>query len=343
MPDLTISEIARLAGGEIHGPSSGNITGVAPLQSAGSTDLSFVANPRYLPYLHDCRAGAVLVPAALADRAPEGLTRIVVADPHIALYRILPHLYPAAEAVAGIHPTAVVDPTAELGPGVQVSPYVVIGARARIGERCSIGAGTVIGDGCLLGAETVVHPHVTIYPGVRLGARCVVHSGSRLGRDGFGFVWSEDGHRKVPQVGGCVIEDDVEVGCNVTIDRGSIGNTVVGRGTKMDNLVHLGHNVQVGRHSLITAQVGISGSTRLGDGVVLGGQAGVGGHLEIGARARIGGQAGVIGDVPAGESYSGYPARPHREALRAQGALFRLPELMKRVKALERAILGSRD
>jgi UDP-3-O-[3-hydroxymyristoyl] glucosamine N-acyltransferase len=343
MPELTISEIARLAGGEILGPSGGTVTGVAPLQSAGPEELSFVANPRYLPYLHDCRAGAVLVPVALAERAPERLTRIVVADPHIALYRILPHLYPPTEEVVGIHPTAVVDPTAEIGAGATVSPHVVIGAGTRIGERCSIGAGTVIGDGCILGAETVVYPHVTIYAGVRVGDRCVVHSGARLGRDGFGFVWADGGHRKVPQIGGCVIEDDVEVGCNATIDRGSIGDTVVGRGTKMDNMVHLGHNVQVGRHSLLTAQVGIAGSTRLGDGVVLGGQAGIGGHLEIGAGARVGGQAGVTGDVPAGESYSGYPARPHREALRAQGALFRLPELMKRVKALEKAILGSRD
>jgi UDP-3-O-[3-hydroxymyristoyl] glucosamine N-acyltransferase len=343
MPELTISEIARLTGGEIQGPSSGTITGIAPLQSASAAELSFVANPRYLPYLHDCRAGAVLVPVALAERAPERLTRIVVADPHIALYRILPHLYLPAEAVVGIHPTAVVDPTAEIGAGVTVSPHVVIGAGTRIGERCSIGAGTVIGDDCILGDETVVYPHVTIYAGVRVGDRCVVHSGARLGRDGFGFVWADGGHRKVPQIGGCVIEDDVEVGCNSTVDRGSIGDTVVGRGTKMDNMVHLGHNVQVGRHSLLTAQVGIAGSTRLGDGVVLGGQAGIGGHLEIGAGARVGGQAGVTGDVPAGESYSGYPARPHREALRAQGALFRLPDLMKRVKALEKAILGSRD
>jgi UDP-3-O-[3-hydroxymyristoyl] glucosamine N-acyltransferase len=343
MPDLSLSEIARIAGGEIHGPSAGRITGVAPVQSASPADLSFVANPRYLPYLHDCHAGAVLVPVALADRVPEWLTRIVVADPHIALYRILPHLYPPMEPVAGIHPSAVVDPTAEIGTGVQVSPHVVIGAGVRIGERCSIGAGTVIGDRCTLGDETVIHPHVTIYSGVRVGARCVVHSGARLGRDGYGFVWSEGGHRKLPQVGGCVIEDDVEVGCNVTIDRGSIGDTVVGQGTKLDNLVQLGHNVQVGRHSLLIAQVGISGSTRLGDGVVLGGQAGVAGHLEIGAGARIGAQAGVTGDVPAGDTYSGYPARPHREALRAQGALFRLPELLKRVKALESAIFGSRD
>jgi UDP-3-O-[3-hydroxymyristoyl] glucosamine N-acyltransferase len=343
MPELTVAEIARLAGGEARGSADLRIRGVAPLESAGSSDLSFVANARYLPYLQDSRAGALLVSRGLVERVPERFPRVVVDDPHVALYHILRQLYPPASVEPGVHPSAVIEAGVQLGEGVLVGPHAVIGRDTRVGDGCRIGAHVVVGAGCSIGAGTVVHPHVTLYDEVRVGARCVLHSGARLGREGFGFVWADGGHRKVPQVGGCVIEDDVEIGTNVTIDRGSIGDTVVGSGTKIDSLVHLGHNVRVGRHVFLVAQVGIAGSTRVGDGAVLGGQVGVGGHLEIGAGARIGAQGGVTADVPAGETYSGYPARPHREALRAQSGVFRIPDLMKRVKELEKAIFGSRD
>ncbi len=309
MPVLSVEEIARIAGGEVHGSGDVRIQRVAALESAGPADLSFVANPRYLPYLQGSRAGALLVTAPLAERVPERFTRVVVEDPHIALYRILPALYPPREVEAGVHPTAVVDGSVRVGEGVTIGAHAVIGAGTELHRGCRIGAHVVVGSGCSIGEETVLHPHVTLYDGVRVGARCVLHSGARIGREGFGFVWSEGGHRKVPQVGGCVIEDDVEIGTNVTIDRGSIGDTVVGAGTKIDSLVHLGHNVRVGRHVFLVAQVGIAGSTRIGDGAVLGGQVGVGGHLEIGAGARIGAQGGVTADVPAGETYSGYPAQ----------------------------------
>jgi UDP-3-O-[3-hydroxymyristoyl] glucosamine N-acyltransferase len=197
----------------------------------------------------------------------------------------------------------------------------------------------VLGRDCRIGPDAVIHAQATLYDGVQVGARSVVHSGARLGADGFGYVWDGTGHRKVPQVGGCRIGDDVEVGANTTIDRGSIGDTVVEDGTKSDNLVQIGHNCRIGRHVIIVSQVGISGSTRVGDGAVLGGQAGVQGHIEIGAGARVGGQAGVIGSVAAGETVSGYPARPHREALRVQAAMMKLPELMRRLKELEKAVL----
>ncbi|HEX8392716.1 MAG TPA: UDP-3-O-(3-hydroxymyristoyl)glucosamine N-acyltransferase, partial [Longimicrobium sp.] len=186
----------------------------------------------------------------------------------------------------------------------------------------------------------VLHPHVTLYDGVRVGDRCIVHGGARLGADGFGYVPDAAGLRKMPQVGGCVLEADVEVGANTTIDRGSIGDTVVGRGTKIDNLVMIGHNCRIGRHVIIVSQVGISGSTRVGDGAVLGGQAGVQGHIEIGAGARIGAQAGVTASVDPGVTVSGYPARPHREALRVQAAVFALPRLVERLRALEKIVLG---
>lgn len=335
MTELTVGQIAQAVAGEIRGDPGVPISGVGTLESAQPHELSFVANPRYLPYLHDTRAGAVLLPRALSESAPEGVVCVVVEDPHIAMYHALRLLYPAAARRAEIHPTAVVDASAVLAEGVTVGALAVVERGARIGAGTVVGAHAYVGPECEIGEACTIHPHATLNAGVVLGARCVIHSGARIGREGFGFVWLDGGHRRVPQVGGCILGDDVEIGANSTVDRGSIGDTVIGAGTKIDNLVHLGHNVKVGRHVLVIAQVGVSGSTTIGDGAVLAGQAGVGGHLTIGARARIGGQAGVTADVPEGETYSGYPARPHRESLRAQGAVSRLPELIKRVKEIE--------
>jgi UDP-3-O-[3-hydroxymyristoyl] glucosamine N-acyltransferase len=338
MERVTAGAIAAALGSTLEGDGERAITGVATLESAQPHELSFVANAKYLPYLQRSRAGAVLIPEALAASVPAGIARIVVEDPHIAMYEALRLLYPRPRARGEIHPTAVVDASAALGDAVSVGAYAVIGARARVGSGTTIGAHVVIGDDCEIGEACTLHAHATLHDGVTLGARCLIHSGARLGREGFGFVWHEGAHRRVPQVGRCILGDDVEIGANSTVDRGSIGDTVVGSGTKIDNLVHLGHNVRVGRHVIIIAQVGVSGSTTIGDGAVIGGQAGVIGHADIGAGARIGGQAGVIGDVPAGATYSGYPARPHREALRGQGMVARLPELMRRVRDLEQAL-----
>jgi UDP-3-O-[3-hydroxymyristoyl] glucosamine N-acyltransferase len=338
MKRVTAGEIAAALGSALEGDANVAISGVATLESAQPHELSFVANPKYLPYLHRTRAGAILVPEALAASVPEGIARILVDDPHVAMYEALRLIYPPRPAGAEVHATAVVESTAQLGEGVSVGPYAVIGARVRIGAGSTIGAHAVIGDDCEVGEGCTVHPHATLNEGVTLGARCLIHSGARLGREGFGFVWHEGAHRRVPQVGRCILGDDVEIGANSTVDRGSIGDTVVGSGTKIDNLVHLGHNVRVGRHVIIIAQVGVSGSTTIGDGAVIGGQAGVIGHADIGAGARIGGQAGVIGDVPPGATYSGYPARPHREALRGQGMVARLPDLMRRVRDLEQSL-----
>ena len=239
-----------------------------------------------------------------------------------------------------IHPTAVIGAGTEVAPSASIGPYAVLGGGTRVGERARIGAQVVVGAECEVGADAVLHPHVTLYDGVVVGARSVVHSGARLGADGFGFVPEGGGLRKVPQVGGCVIGEDVEIGANTTIARGSIGDTTVGAGTKIDNLVQIGHNCRIGRSVVIVSQVGISGSTRVGDGAVLGGQAGIQGHIEIGAGARIGAQSGVTASVAAGATVSGYPARPHREALRVQAAVFGLPRLLQRLKHLEQAVFG---
>jgi UDP-3-O-[3-hydroxymyristoyl] glucosamine N-acyltransferase len=334
------SEIAGVVGGTWEGGSDPELTGVAPLERAGPTDLSFLAHPRYQSYVDASRAAAILVTSALADRTPSHLPRIVVADVHRALADLLPRLYPPPVQKAGIHATAVVGRSVVIGEGVSVGPYAVIGDRTVIGNRARIGAHVVVGDDCDVGEDVVLHPHVTLYPRVALGARSILHTGVRAGVDGFGYAFTGTGHRKVPQVGRCVIGTDVEIGANTTIDRGSIGTTEIGNGVKIDNLVHIAHNVRIGDLSIIVAQVGIAGSTTIGKGVTLAGQAGVPGHTTIGDGATIAAQAGVFGDVPPGETWSGYPARPHREALRSQAGLARLPRILTRIRALERAVLG---
>lgn len=337
---MKASEIALLVGGTLEGGHDPELRGVAPLERAAGEELTFLASARYLPYLDACRGGALLVEAALADRGRTTMPRIVVRDVHKALALVLSALYPERRPEAGIHPTAVIGREARIGADATIGAYAVLGDGVTVGARSRVGAHVVVGDGCVLGEDVVLHPQVTLYPGVVVGARSVLHSGVRAGVDGFGYVFVDGQHRKVPQVGGCVIGADVEIGANTTIDRGSVGTTEIGDDVKIDNLVQLGHNVRVGAHTVIVAQVGVSGSTTIGVGVTLAGQAGIQGHIEIGDGATIGGQAGVLGDVPAGAVYSGYPARPHREALRAQASLFQLPKLIKRLRALERAVFG---
>ena len=340
MRRVTTAELAILVGGELKGDSARTIERLAPLDEATPDALSLIASARYLPYLQATRAGAVLVPSKWLGSVPERCVAVVVEEPHRALQAVLTELYRVSRPEPGIHPSAVISESVRLGAEIHIGPHVVVGEEVSIGDRASIGANSVICAGCTIGDDVIIHPNVTLYEGVVIENRVIVHAGARLGKDGFGFVWKDGGHRKVPQVGGCVIEEDVEIGANVTIDRGSIGDTVVGAGTKLDNLVHIGHNVRVGRNVLVVAQAGIAGSTRIGDGAVLGGQAGIAGHLDIGPGARLGAQAGAISDVPAGATYSGYPARPHRESLRGHAAVFKLPEFFRRLKRLEERVFG---
>jgi UDP-3-O-[3-hydroxymyristoyl] glucosamine N-acyltransferase len=340
---MKASEIAALVGGTLSGPADPDLVGVAPLDRAGAEELSFLAHPRYAEYLATSRAGAVMMTGEDASDARTTIPRIVVRDVYRSLALVLDRMYPGAEPEPGVHPTAVVEPDVRLGRDVQIGAHAVIQRGSRIGDRCRIGAHAVLGEGCVLGEGVVLHAQVTLYPGVRIGSRSVLHSGVRAGVDGFGYTPEAGGLRKMPQVGTCTIGEDVEIGANTTIDRGSVGATEIGDGVKIDNLVHIGHNVRIGAHAVIVAQVGISGSASIGSGATLAGQVGVNGHIRIGAGARIGGQAGVFGDVPEGAVYSGYPARPHREALRAQAAVFRLPKLMERVRALERALFGREE
>lgn len=336
----TLAEVASLVGGRVLGDPSLTVTDLVPLEQAGPGELAFLADRRYVRYLGETLAAPLLVAETLVPLLPEGKwSGVAVREPHQALAVLVARFHPEAEPVPGIHPTAVLGRGARLGAGVQVGPYAVVEEGAQVGDGSILGAHVVVGRRARVGARCVLHPHVVLYPGTVLGDRVILHAGARVGVDGFGYVFRDGAHRKVPQVGGCVLEDDVEVGANACIDRGSIGRTVIGAGSKLDNLVHVGHNVRIGPRVLLVAQVGIAGSSRVGEGAVLGGQVGVSGHLEIGAGARLGAQAGVIGDVAPGETVSGYPARPHREYLQAMAALFRLPGthrgMEERLRALE--------
>jgi UDP-3-O-[3-hydroxymyristoyl] glucosamine N-acyltransferase len=331
---LTADVIASAVGGRLIGDPTVSVRGIAPLDRACPEDLSFLGTPKYAALFATSRAGVVLVPPALADAAGAVRTRIVVEHPHDALVSLIPRFYRTPRHTPGVHSTASIGRGARLGRDVTIGAFAVIGAGAIVGDGASLGAHCVLGEQVAVGDECQLYPHVTLYSGTQLGRRVIVHSGARLGADGFGYIYREGRHQKIPHVGRCIVEDDVEIGANTTIDRGSIDDTVIGAGTKIDNLVHVGHNVRVGRLCLIMAQVGIAGSARVEDGCILAGQVGVGGHLTIGAGAKIGGQAGVFGDVPSGATWSGYPARPHKEALRAQAAMFKLPSLLRRIEQL---------
>ncbi|CAN5299156.1 UDP-3-O-(3-hydroxymyristoyl)glucosamine N-acyltransferase [soil metagenome] len=337
---MRLAEITELVGGRLEGDPRREITGLATLQEAGPADISFVASPRYTPYLCTCRAGAVLVSAELADEVPTATPRVVVADAHRAVARLLAAFHPDVPSPAEIHPTAIIHPSAELDPDVGIGAWGVVEEGVHLAPGVRVGAQCHLARGSRIGAGTRLFPQVTLGEGVHIGARCVIQSGARVGAEGFGYVFENGGYRRVRHVGSVRVGDDVEIGANTTIDRGSIGDTVVGEGTKIDNLVQIGHNVQMGRHVLVVSQVGISGSTVVGDGAVLGGQAGFGGHLHVGDGARVGAQAGVTRDVAAGETVSGYPARPHREALRMQAEVARLPKLVQRLRAVERSVAG---
>lgn len=333
---ITAGTISDLVGGELRGDATAEVRGAAPLDRAEAHHVSFLGAARYAPLLERTRAGVVLVSPELADSPAAGAVRarVVVAKPQEAMLDLLPRLYVGPERRPGIHPTARVLKGARIGSAVAIEEYAVIGAGAVIGDRVWIGPHAVVGDGAEVGSDSVLCAQSTVYSGARIGERVVVQSGARVGSDGFGYVFRDGAHRKILHVGGCIIENDVDIGANTTIDRGSIDDTVIGAGTKIDNLVHVAHNVRVGKLCLLLAQVGISGSTRIEDGAIIAGQAGIAGHVTIGAGARIAAQAGVFGDVPPGESWSGYPARPHQESLRASGALFRLARIIRRLERL---------
>jgi UDP-3-O-[3-hydroxymyristoyl] glucosamine N-acyltransferase len=327
---LRLDEVARLVGARlIRGDPASPIGGAAPLDSAGAEELTFLDNPKYLPQLAATQAGACLCQERHAAGVPAHVAILATAEPYRAYAAYLAHAYPAAlrpESFAGRWTSAVagtVHPEAQLEDGVRVEPGAVIGAGAEIGRGTLVGAGAVIGERSAIGRDCIVGPNAFVQHAL-IGNRVILHAGVRIGQDGFGFAMGAERHAKVAQIGRVIIQDDVEVGANTTIDRGANRDTVIGEGTKIDNQVQVGHNVEIGRHCVIVAQVGISGSARLGDYVAIGGQTGINGHVRIGDRAQIAAVSVVHGDVPAGARWGGTPARPVADWFREMGALRRL-------------------
>ena len=335
--ELTLAELARRLGAELRGDGALLVHGVAGIREAGPGLVTFLANPRYEEFLQATRASAVIVPP---DTTGVPVAALITAEPYLAFVEALRIFDQGVEETvpAGIHASAVVDPSAEVDPSAGIGPFAVVGPGACIGPRCVLMAGTYLGPAARLGADCVLYPHVIVRKETQIGDRVVIHAGAVIGEDGFGFAPEGAGYRKIPQVGRVVIGDDCEIGANTTIDRATTGVTRIGRGCRIDNLVMIAHNVEVGPNTIICAQTGISGSTRVGAHVVLAGQVGIVGHVSIGDGARVGAAGGVTKSIPPGESWSGYPARPHLKATRGLAAVRELPEALKRLRELERRL-----
>ena len=327
-----LSELASAVGGRVDGDANRRVHGVATLEEAGPDDLSFFTNPRYRPAVQHSLAGAILVgPGA----GIEGRDLLVAPDPYLALAEILDRIHPARRPSSGVSSDARVSPEATVGVDVAIGPFAVVGSRARLGDRVVVGAGVVIGEESEVGEGTVLRPRVVLYPGTSVGARCLIHAGVVLGGDGFGFATTQGTHRKVPQLGRVVIEDDVEIGANSTVDRGTLGETRIGQGTKIDNLVMVAHGVVIGPHGLLAGQAGVAGSTRIGSHVTMAGQSGAAGHLRMGDRVVVAAKSAVFTDVPDRTFVAGIPAVDHRAWKRSLALVKMLPELRSRLRALE--------
>lgn len=330
---LKLSELAAKIGAVLEGPDV-EVSGIAPVDEAKPGQVTFLSNPRYTPQARETRASALIVRGPLAGAK---CAFLLSPNPYYSFVRAVDWFHPPVRPAAGISPLACIHPAASIGNEVSIGPFVVVEEGAVVGDRAALYAGVYVGKGATVGEDGILYPRVTLYDGVRVGKRTIVHAGCVIGSDGFGFAPTPEGFRKFPQIGTVEIGDDVEIGANTTVDRAALGVTRIGRGTKLDNLIQVGHSVEIGSDTVIAAQTGISGSCRIGSRVMIGGQAGFAGHIEIGDDLMVGAQAGVAGSIDAGKSpaWSGTPAMPHKTWLRMSTLLPRLPELFRRVKRLE--------
>jgi UDP-3-O-[3-hydroxymyristoyl] glucosamine N-acyltransferase len=335
MPEYKVEELAAAVGGELAGDGAVVIRGVNGIKEAGSDEVTFVANPKYRSALKETRAGAVVVGS---DVDVPALTLIKVANPYAAFARILTMFAPPSEVPEGVSELAFIHEDARLGEGAAVGPFVTVREGATVGAGTTLGAGTYVGRDSAVGADCLIYPNVTIRERVTVGDRCIIHSGTVIGSDGFGFATDADVHHKIPQIGTVVLEDDVEIGANCAIDRATMGETRIGRGAKLDNLIQIAHNVKVGDGTLIAAQTGIAGSTVLGAYCVLGGQVGIVPHIEIGDRAILAAQSGATKSIRGGEVVFGRPARPLADVKRREGRVALLEKYFDRVKELENEV-----
>lgn len=331
----SLKEIAELVGGKIVGDESIEVEGIAGIEEAKKGEISFISDPKHLSLLKTTQASAVIVSREVKEaRVP----LIQVENPYLAFAKVMRIFVPYQKPTKGTHPSAIVSEGVDLGKGISIGAHSVIEEGARIGDNTIIYPLVYIGKGSRIGRDCIIYPQVMIREEVEIGNRVIIHSGTVIGSDGFGYIKVKGKQYKVPQIGKVVIEDDVEIGANVTIDRATLGKTWIKRGVKIDNLVQIAHNVVIGEDSVIVAQVGISGSTEIGKGVTLAGQSGVVGHIKIGDGAIVGGRAGVLKSIPPNTIVSGYPARPHTQAKRIEASVLRLPELYKLVRELKRRI-----
>lgn len=337
--EIRLKELADRIGARLTGEGEVLVRGIAPIEDAGAGEVTFLANPKYSRFVRETKAEAVIAKDPVEGT---GARFLLTDDPYLAFARALEIFHPPTRWLAGVSPLAEVHPSAKIGKDVTVFPFAVVEEGASIGDRTVLHPGVCVGKGVGIGADCLLYPHVVLYRDVRVGARVILHAGCVIGSDGFGFAPTAEGYRKIPQVGTVEIEDDVEIGANTTIDRAVLGVTRVSRGTKLDNLVQVGHNVVIGEDTVIAAQTGISGSSRIGRRVMIGGQVGLAGHLEIGDGLMLGAKSGVPASLDAAQSraWTGIPAMPHRTWLRLAGLLPKLPELFRRVRRLERSETG---
>ena len=333
--NLTANEIAQKVNGNILGDGETKLTGFAKADAAITGDLTFAENEKFFRLAEQSQASAILAPAEFQS---ESKTVIQVKDARIAFAQVLPLFFPEKQFIPGVHPSAVVADSANIAETAHIGPNCVIGENVTIGDDAILEPHCTIGDNSALGQACHLFPNVSVYHGCRLAKRVRIHSGTVIGSDGFGYVFDQAHHRKIPQIGGVIIEDDVEIGANCTVDRGALDDTKIGRGTKIDNLVQIGHNVIIGEHCIIIAQNGIGGSSKIGAYSILAGQAGVAGHLKVGSKSVVAAKSGVINDLEGNQQYMGYPAIPASEAKRQIVAVKKLPNLVKRVRELEKRL-----
>jgi UDP-3-O-[3-hydroxymyristoyl] glucosamine N-acyltransferase len=332
---IRLEEISRAIGGNMIGSSDVTVSGVSSLGEASPTDLGYVASDRFIKAAKESQAAAFIVGREIPELSRP---QILVKHPAYAFARIAEMFFVAPFQSRGISERIARGEGVEIGPQTSIWPFVTLGDRAHIGARVTLYPNVFIGDDAVIGDDSVLYPNVTVREGCRIGARVIIHSGTVIGSDGFGYVQHEGRHHKIPQLGIVCIEDDVELGANVTVDRATFGRTVIKRGTKVDNLVQVAHNVSIGEHSILVAQVGIAGSTRLGHHVIVGGQAGLADHLEIGDQVMIAARSGVNRSLTGNQIVSGAPVMPHEVAMKAMAVIPRLPELRQQVRNLEQRV-----